>query len=220
MMVAHVPGAKPAEISGRRFARVMMNDMMHVAVPPVADHHSHRQAVRDVEGGEPPQRQQNDAEPYRDADPRGRSNEIQWRAVMQTMHGREHRHAMQGDPVQHIFQEGPQDQPGHARAEPTPAAVPGKMVEIDRRQRAHHDGINHEIGVIAEFAELHRCPSLLWNELFDHEPGQMLAEEYASRTVFWPAALGRLFNYAKNPGYCRRGLLRYGARRQPAALIA
>jgi hypothetical protein len=34
------------------------------------------------------------------------------------------------------------------------------MTEIDRRQPAHHDGINHEIGVIAEFAELHRCPSL------------------------------------------------------------
>ncbi len=39
------------------------------------------------------------------------------------------------NPVQHVFQQCPQDQSREARAEPFPAAMPGKMAEIDGRQR-------------------------------------------------------------------------------------
>ena len=66
--------------------------------------------------------QQNDAEPDRHTDPRRRADEGERRAVMQAVHGRKHRHAMQGDPVQHVFQKCPEHQARRAGSEPFPAA--------------------------------------------------------------------------------------------------
>jgi hypothetical protein len=49
VMMAHVPGAKLIEIRHRGAAGMMVDEVMYDSVPPIAQHHSDRQAIREGE---------------------------------------------------------------------------------------------------------------------------------------------------------------------------
>src|ERR1700733_7014706 len=54
VVMAHVPGAKIIEVRGRGCVGVMVDDMMHDPVPPVAEHDADGETVRDIEPQAPP----------------------------------------------------------------------------------------------------------------------------------------------------------------------
>ena len=172
--MAHVPGAQIVEISRRGFVRAVMDDVMHDAIPPIAEHHADGEAVRDIESGAQPCRQQNGEAQDRHADPGRRADESQWRRMMLAMHGRKIGHAMQSDPVQDILREGPENQSRQGGTEPFRDVCPGDMVDIDRRQRDEHQRIDDEVRVIAQFTELHRVAPRArdLNAPFDHDSAE------------------------------------------------
>src|SRR5665213_2862205 len=62
---------------------------------------------------------------------------------------------MQCDAMQDILQHAPQHQYCAQGGQPL-TGLPGWARGIDRRQRDHHHGVDREVRVIAQFAELHR----------------------------------------------------------------